>query len=378
MSYKYARYISRVTRKPWAITPDKLEIIAELVRERAAGHKPTDEEIVARLGEDAERRGPRPQADGSVAVIPIHGVIAHRADSFDASSGGTSTELIGKMLQKVTADAGVNSILLDFDSPGGSVEGVPELAAQITKAALVKPVIGQVSALAASAGYWLASQCTEIVCTPSGMAGSIGVFLLVIDESEALEKAGVKVNAISAGDYKLEGAWWEPLSDEARAHLQGQVDACYKDFLAAVAKGRRVTAAKVKQDYGQGRVYDAKEALSRGMIDKISTMDDTLARLVGGRSASRRSMAAVIDETHEMQSKALVEAMEAVPPAASAELIIPADVHPVVKVAAEMRQLKEDLPKVLGAAVAEALAAETPTDDTHSDEAAIIAVLGED
>ncbi len=281
--YKYSRYIGHVLQHPWAITLDKLVVISELVRERTAGHKPSDEEIVARLGADTDRATPATPAGGVVAVIPIHGVIAHRADSFAASSGGTSAEMIGKAVQRAVRDDEVKAVVLDIDSPGGSVEGIPELAAKIAQAAAVKPVVAQVNALAASAAYWLASQATEIVATPSGSVGSIGVYMLLVDESEALEKEGVKFNAISAGDKKLEGAPWLPLSDDGRAHLQAQVDQVYQTFVGMVAAGREVSIAEIKAQYGQGRVYLAKEALKRGMIDRIATFDDTLGRAVSGR-----------------------------------------------------------------------------------------------
>lgn len=281
--FKYARYVSRVTRQPWALLPEKLAVITELIRERAEGHKLSDEEIVARLGDDRDRGAAMPKTGGSIAVIPIHGVIAHRADSFEASSGGTSTELIGRMLNKVAADDEVGTIVLDIDSPGGSVEGVPELASKIAKLATKKPVIAHVNALAASAAYWLASQASEIVATPSGMAGSIGVYLLLVDQSEALAKEGITVNAISAGDNKLEGAPWAPLSDESRAHFQSQVNDVYGQFLAAVAKGRKVSVATVRDEFGQGRVYHAKDALARGMVDRIATLEDMLGQMAAGK-----------------------------------------------------------------------------------------------
>ena len=281
--YKYSRYIGHVLQHPWAITLEKLSIVSALIQERAAGHRLSDEELAERLqAQTVTMRSPAP-AGGAVAVIPVHGVIAHRADSFAASSGGTSAEAIGKALNRASLDETVSAIILDIDSPGGSVEGIPELATQIARVATVKPVVAHVSALAASAAYWLASQATEIIVTPSGSVGSIGVYMLLVDESEALAKDGIKVNAISAGDLKLEGAPWLPLSDEARVHLQAQVDQVYQTFVGMVAAGREVSIAEIKAQYGQGRVYLAKEALKRGMIDRIATFDDTLGRAVSGR-----------------------------------------------------------------------------------------------
>ena len=299
--YKYSRYIGHVLQHPWAITLDKLVVISELVRERTAGHKPSDEEIAARLGAETDRTTPVTPAGGVVAVIPIHGVIAHRADSFAASSGGTSVEMISKALQRAVRDDEVKAVVLDIDSPGGSVEGIPELAAKIAQAAAVKPVVAQVNALAASAAYWLASQATEIIATPSGSVGSIGVYMLLVDESEALAKEGVKINAISAGDKKLEGAPWLPLDDDGRAHLQSRVDQVYQVFVGMIASGRGTTVADVKAQYGQGRVYLVKEALKRGMIDRIATFDNTLERAVSGRLrvGSRALRAGFLGESHQ-------------------------------------------------------------------------------
>lgn len=312
MSYKYSRYISRVIRAPWAILPEKFMEISELVQMRTSGHKLSDEDIAERCGMEGSASGSydwrkdgsatsqsRSVADGVTAVIPVHGTIAYRADSFEASSGGTSAELIGRVLKRAAADAGVSTIVLDFNTPGGSVEGIPELAAQIAKVAQIKPVIAHVNALAASAGYWLASQANEIVCTPSGGVGSIGVFMLSIDNSECLAKEGTKIDAISAGKYKLEGASWIPLSAEGRAFMQAEVDKTYREFLSAVATGRTaakrrtVTVADVESKYAEGRVFDANVALAAGMIDRIATFDEMIEGLAGaGAQATRRGRAA--------------------------------------------------------------------------------------
>jgi signal peptide peptidase SppA len=296
MPYKYSRYIGEVSRHPWAILPEKFAAISELIRLRASGARLTDEQIADRVGpRSVARTGGSPTgvvrgSGGAVAVIPVHGTIAYRADSFEASSGGTSTELIGRMLQRAMADDTVTSILFDFNSPGGSVDGIDDLCKQIAKAGKTKRVVAHVNSMAASAAYWLASQCSEIVSMSSGQIGSIGVYMLLLDESEALANAGIKINAISAGQKKLEGAPWEPLSDDARAFLQAQVDDVYAQFLATVAAGRGTSAAAVKAGYGQGRCLPAKDALAAGMIDRIAALDDVLTQLAAGTAAPGRRM----------------------------------------------------------------------------------------
>jgi capsid assembly protease len=287
MSFHYERYLSHVAGLPWAITPEKLTVLYELARFRAMGNRLSDEDIGARLAlEDDERRqAPAPTRDGAIAVLPVVGVIAHRGDSFAASSGGTSTQRIGAYLQRAVSDDSVKAILLDISSPGGSIEGVPELALQMFAARKVKPIVASVNADACSAAYWLAAQCHEINITPSGRAGSIGVYMVLIDETKWLEKEGIKVNAISAGDNKLEGAPWQELSDESRAHFQSSVDGYYRDFKAAVARGRGVTVAHVEKNFGKGRSFDAQQALEIGLVDKIETFDQTLTRLVKQKPA---------------------------------------------------------------------------------------------
>lgn len=293
---KYARVLRVALTQPWAVTPAMAATILEILRFRASGGRWTDAEIRARIGTVAEDEAPTARRQGLVAVVPIYGVIAHR--TFEASSGMTSTELIGRWLQRAVADDEVGQIVLDISSPGGMVSGTPELAAQIFAARKVKPITAIANAQACSAAYWLGSQASSFSVIPSGEVGSIGVYMMAEDWSEHLAKEGIKITPISAGDHKLEGNWWEPMTDEARAHFQAQVDATYGDFLKAVARGRGVTVSEVKKAFGGGRVYDADEAKTRGMVDRIETLDELLARLTRGpkRSGGSRAEADLGDD----------------------------------------------------------------------------------
>jgi len=275
---KYARIIGYVAGTLWAITPGKWRELLGVLAFRAAGHECTAEEIHARIGGD-DNEGPRLSTQNQVAVIPIRGVLAHRMGSMEESSGGASAEHIGAMLAQVAADDSIKTIVYDIDSPGGTVPGIPELAAQMFALRGVKRQVAQVNDMAASAAYWLASQADEIVSVPSGSVGSIGVFSAHEDLSAALEKEGIKMTLISAGKYKVAGSPFEPLSDEERAVIQARVDDAYGQFVKDVARGRGVTPAAVRGGFGEGRMLDAKAAKAAGMIDRTGTMDETLARL---------------------------------------------------------------------------------------------------
>lgn len=286
MKYQHiARYIRET---PWAITSEKMHEILSVFAFRAAGGEFTAEDIKARIGDDSEGAKPRRQA-GGVAVVPIRGVIAHRIGSMDDTSGGTSCERIGAMIRQVASDESISTIVYDVNSPGGTVTGVHELAADMFALRGVKTQIAVVNGLMCSAAYWLGSQADEIVSIQSGFAGSIGVFTAHEDLSAHLEQEGIKVTLISAGKHKVSGNPFEPLSDEEKAVIQARVDEFYALFVKDVARGRGVAASEVRHGYGEGRALAAKDAKAAGLIDRIATMDDTIARLVGRTSAGLRA-----------------------------------------------------------------------------------------
>jgi signal peptide peptidase SppA len=135
----------------------------------------------------------------------------------------------------------------------------------------------------ASAAYWIGSAASEVVATPSAMVGSVGVVVVHMDESKALEMLGVKPTFITAGKYKAEGDPAQPLTDAARERLQEMVDQYYAAFVGGVARGRGVPVAEVRTSYGQGRLLTAREGLAAGMVDRIATLDETLGRVLTGK-----------------------------------------------------------------------------------------------
>ena len=273
----------------WAILPSRLPEIRAILAMRARGVNFSKAEIEARLGRD--RIGETAQAgNGMVAIIRIHGIVTQRLNLLDAifGPGSASTEQIGAQLRLAVSDPSVRSILLEIDSPGGTVNGVQELAAEIMNARSHKVIVAQVNSLAASAAYWLASSASEVVVTPSGEVGSIGVYMMHQDFSAAAEMEGIKVSFVKADDspYKVEGNQFEPLGSEAEAYLRSQANSFMRDFVGAVAKGRGVSAAKVKADFGKGRTMRAKEAVAAGMADRVASMPETVRRLVATATSS--------------------------------------------------------------------------------------------
>lgn len=234
----------------------------------------------ARLSPATERAIAR--KPGGVAVIPVKGVISPRVSIFDLLFGGGATPpaWVARQLQRAVDDDSIKAVVLDYDTPGGSVFGVEEAASAMTALRGKKPIIAQVTGSCASAGYWLASGADEIVANPTSIIGSVGVYMVHEDLSKLYEEIGVKVTYIKAGQYKVEGNSEEPLTVEAEAHLQEMVDDYYRLFTEQVAKGRNVATSLVRGErFGQGRAYVAARAAERTMIDRVRTMDDTLRAL---------------------------------------------------------------------------------------------------
>lgn len=294
---------------PWALRSDMIAQVMQAARfpDHAGG--------TIRVAASAPERTMR-----GVATIPLTGVITPHGSFLDMLFGGGGGGLVGftDLFDEAMASEEVNAIVIDVDSPGGLVDLVPETAQHIREArGQGKPIVAVADTLMASAAYWIGAQADEIVITPSGYAGSIGVYRVHVDASGLNEQLGLKVTYISAGEYKTEGNSDEPLSDEAEADWQQAVDDAYAAFVDDVAAGRGVTAATVLADYGQGRVMNAKRALSAGLVDRIDTYDGVIGKLLGAAAPVDSGIAAQLAEVQaalgraEAQIETLTAASEA-------------------------------------------------------------------
>lgn len=273
---KYEKILNEFFTTPWAIMPEKLQVITSLLMMRAEGGRMGPDEIEAAIG---AAHNPVNGTAGSVAVIQAFGVISQRMDLLSEISGGTSTERLAADIKTAIQDPAIGAILLNIDSPGGSVYGIQELGDVIYQARGQKKIVAISNSLAASAAYWIGSAADEFVVTPGGEVGSIGVLTAHTDVSKFEEAVGVKTTLISAGKYKVEGHPYEPLEQEAHEAIQKRIDEYYDSFVKAVARHRGATPADVRSGYGQGRVVGAKEGVALNLVDRVATFDETIARL---------------------------------------------------------------------------------------------------
>ena len=271
---------------PWALMPERLNAVSAVMA-RWSSHAPATAEVLAGIDVDKVAREARRQtatsvSGGGIAVLPLYGVITQRGNMIEDVSGpgSVSTQKFAAALRQALADESVSQILIDIDSPGGSVYGVAELADEIVAARAQKPIVAIANSLAASAAYWIGCSASEFYVTPGGEVGSIGVWQAHFDYSQALAAEGVTPTLISAGTYKVEGNPYAPLEPEAQAFMQSRVDDYFLTFSKAVAKGRGVPIAQVRNGMGQGRVLGADAALEQNMVDGIVTLDEAIRKML--------------------------------------------------------------------------------------------------
>jgi signal peptide peptidase SppA len=272
----------------WAVLPSTLSAIAAVVRSGVRGQAPSahleagPEAVLARRAAD----GDRATTGTDVAILTLRGLITPRASFLSwLFGGGAGLNNFREAFREALSDSDVGSILIDIDSPGGSTDLLEETAAEIREARGTKPIIAISNTLCASAAYWIAAQADELVVTPSGFAGSIGIYIVHQDWSGFNKGLGVDPTYVSAGRFKTEGNEDEPLDDTAREHLQSVVDDFYDLFVGAVAAGRGVDEDDVRNGFGEGRVLTAQRALEANLVDSIESFEEVVSRLLASSSA---------------------------------------------------------------------------------------------
>ena len=270
MKTDYPRLKAALDNSIWAIEPGKLNALLESLDYVPPG---------AELEKPEAIRGLEMKTSGAIAVLPLHGIVTQRSSWLSWLFGGISTDKFGEVFDSVVEDKRISAIIIDVDSPGGSVYGVQELSRRIFNARSKKPITAIVNSVMASAAYWIASAAGTVVITPSGQAGSIGVVAVHFEASKYDEKEGFTYTVIKAGEHKAEDNSYEPLTEEARDYIQGEVDGYYKSFVADVARNRGVSEEFVEKKFGQGRMQSAKDAKASRLVDGIATFDEVINKL---------------------------------------------------------------------------------------------------
>jgi signal peptide peptidase SppA len=266
------RILSELYCKPCVIEPAMHKKICDIVDAHITGKM----DNLAFMGIDLpeEKSVSMGIIDGNIAVIPIQGVISKHVGNIEKSSGMADVDDIEAMVKEALSNESVDGILFDVNSPGGGITGVPELAQIISEASDAIPTVAYTDELMASAAMWLAAGCGAIYSSQTAKVGSIGVYMAFLDQTRAMETAGLKVDLIKAGRLKGMGMPGTELTEEMRDMLQAEVNQVYKWFTSHVTAHRPVESESM-----QGQAFFGEDAVSRGLVDRIGTRGDAVREL---------------------------------------------------------------------------------------------------
>ena len=218
-----------------------------------------------------------------IAWIKVHGVIA-QDNSSGPFSRPTGAAAIAKRIRQATQNKNVKAIVLDINSPGGTVASVQNIYGELLKAKEQgKKVVALMRDVAASGGFYVAMAADKIVAEPGTITGSVGVIMQTSNVEGLFDKIGVKITPITSGKYKDMGSAYRPMTDAEKAILQDMVNDTYTQFFAAVKAGRPEVKAEDLTEYTDGRVFTGQRAFNLGFIDKLGGEEE--ARLLAGELA---------------------------------------------------------------------------------------------
>jgi len=276
--HTYDRIFSQLFGSPWLISEEWMITIIEIAKRQG-----DLEAVTARRGQYMEN-AEKAKMFGSTAVIPVSGPIFPKSNLMTAISGATSIEVLARDIDAAVHNDEISKIILDIDSPGGHVTGVNEMANMIREFSKEKEIIGYVSGTGASAAYWLASACSEIVVDATSRLGSIGVVVAYPKES------GDTVEIVNSASPNKRP---DITTDEGKKVVVEQMDALADVFIASVANFRNTTVKKVMSDFGRGGILIGEHAVNVGMADRLGSFEQLLKEN-GGKSMSGKGTEATL------------------------------------------------------------------------------------
>jgi signal peptide peptidase SppA len=281
---KFEFLAQRLFNTPLAIAPGKAEVIMAALSERLglsqiarSGARMMEDDEYGFAEPDSNPRGGYDMV-GNVAVISIHGTLVQKLGTMRPYSGMTGYDGIRQNFMMAMADSSVKAIMFDINSPGGEVAGCFDLVDAIYKARGKKPIWSILNESAYSAGYALASAADRIYVPRTGGVGSIGVIWMHMDWSKALTSAGFKVTFITFGESKADGHPEIPLSGEALARFQSDIDTMGELFVSTVARNRNISVKAVRDT--QAATYMGAAGISLGLADGVMAPDAAFRALL--------------------------------------------------------------------------------------------------
>lgn len=280
--------LTTLLNEVWALEDRYLDKLTLVITRHAVGEPVTAEEVNAIVG--SRERKPTDEVKrpyhvrGSVAIVPIGGVLAQYSNQVNGLSQprGTSYEGIREAIRLAQADTQVGSIALLIDSPGGMLSGLAAASDTVYSHRTrpgAKPIVAHVDGMMASAALWLGSQASRITAESVGDdIGSLGVRTQRVDVSQLYEREGIKIHSLKTAAAKDDGFPYKPMSEEEKSRIEASLQEGLRLFKSAVSRGRGVDAATV-DGWADARMHHSDVALNKRMIDGIKPFEQVVAEL---------------------------------------------------------------------------------------------------
>lgn len=251
----YPRIAGKLYDEPWMISPSRWNAMHRQFQSAISGEQ-------GGVVVEKEKHDDGIFAEEGTAIIRVHGIIGKHLSMIESMCGGYDLNALNEAIDSVESDASIKRVIFSFNTPGGTSTGVPETARKIL--GMSKQTVGFTDGESCSAGYWLMSQCGSCFATESSRTGSIGVWLARLDLTRQMEVEGVKIHSASAGRFKLDGAYWQPISEGEMARMKASVEKLHTQFKLAVNNHRSISP-----EIMEGQIFDGEEAFAAGLIDGV-------------------------------------------------------------------------------------------------------------
>ena len=204
------------------------------------------------------------------------GVVEAKGTIGEASPSGVDADKVVKLLKKYEKDDDIKAIVLRVDSPGGAVAPSQEIHDAIKRIKAKKKVVVSMGTLAASGGYYISAPADRIYAEPGTLTGSIGVIFMHFNVRGLLEWARIDQTTLKTGKYKDTLSPFRPIQETDREEIQGLSDDVYGQFVQAVAQGRGLPEARVRE-LAEGRIYTGRKAKELKLVDELGGFEEAAA-----------------------------------------------------------------------------------------------------
>ena len=208
------------------------------------------------------------------------GIVEAKGTIGEAAPAGIDSDKVVKLLKKYERDEDIKAVVLRVDSPGGAVAPSQEIHDAVKRIKASKKVVVSMGGMAASGGYYISAPADRIFAEPGTLTGSIGVIFLHFNVRGLLEWAKVEETTLKSGKYKDTLSPFRPIQETDREEIQSISDDVYSQFVQAVAQGRGMPEARVRE-IAEGRIYTGKRAKELKLVDELGGFDDAVAAAWG-------------------------------------------------------------------------------------------------